>query len=64
MAGEAAQEDVHFHPVEPRRFRVTLTTNFQGSERTAHFTGRDGTVELDEDSRLVEDCRTRWEIRR
>jgi outer membrane receptor protein involved in Fe transport len=28
VAGEAAQEDFHFHPVEPRRFRVTLTANF------------------------------------
>ena len=28
LAGEAAQEDTHFHPVEPRRFRVTLTANF------------------------------------
>jgi len=28
LAGEAAQEDFHFHPVEPRRLRVTLTANF------------------------------------
>ena len=28
LAGEAAQEDFQFHPVEPRRFRVSLTANF------------------------------------
>ena len=28
LAGEAAQEDYHFHPVEPRRFRLTLMANF------------------------------------
>ena len=30
LAGEAAGgvNDIHFHPVEPRSFRVTLTANF------------------------------------
>jgi hypothetical protein len=30
LRGEPAEgvEDIHFHPVEPRRFRVTLTANF------------------------------------
>ena len=30
LKGEPAQgmSDIHFHPVEPRSFRVTLTANF------------------------------------
>ena len=27
-AESAAVNDVHFHPIEPRSFRVTLTSNF------------------------------------
>ena len=28
LAGDAAREDIHFHPVEPRRFRLTLAGSF------------------------------------
>ena len=28
LAREAAREDIHFHPVEPRSLRVTLTASF------------------------------------
>jgi len=28
LAGEAAQQDVHFHPAAPRSLRVTLTARF------------------------------------
>jgi len=28
LAGQAARQDVHFHPVEPRSLRLTVTANF------------------------------------
>ena len=31
--GGAALEDIHFHPVEPRRVRLTLSANFRGARR-------------------------------